>query len=174
MSASAVASRASVRSPARASVRRPGRRRPARPALPQKPADFFSQEARALLADLLASRAHQWQMDSMPPVFYYARDSVPLWGDYAGHRCSGTTLRAVGRRLLCESLCVDLERGLRLLTLKWTPQGQTTDGHEPEEWHAALAGVCWRIGQLFRELSRRQGEARAHEVLRLAMDTLWR
>ncbi|HEY7357250.1 MAG TPA: hypothetical protein VH590_12315 [Ktedonobacterales bacterium] len=169
MSASAVASRAPVRSPARASARRP-----ARPAPPQKPADFFTQEARALLADLLASRAQQWQMDSAPPVYYYARDSVPLWGDYARHRCSGTTLRAVGRWLLCESLCVDLERGLRLLTLPWTPQGTTTDGHEPEEWHAALAGVCWRIGQLFRELARRQGEGQAREVLRLAMDTLWR
>jgi hypothetical protein len=69
---------------------------------------------------------------------------------------------------------MDLERGVRLLTLRWTQDCQTADGHSPEEWQAALAGVCWRIGQLYREFARRKGEAEAQETLRLAMDTLWR
>ncbi len=158
--------------PARA--RAASRRKVTRPPQPQNPADFFSAQARALLADLLASRAHQWQMDSAPPVYYYPRDSVPLWGDFARHRCSGATLRLARYRLLCESPCVDLERGLRLLTLPWTQHGTTADGHSAEEWHAALAGVLWRVGQLYRELARRKGDEQAREIVRLAMDTLWR
>jgi hypothetical protein len=149
------------------------RRKPARPPRPQAPADFFSSETYALLVDLLASRAQRWLVDRLPPLYFYPRDSVPLWGDYAQHRCSGTTLRAVGRRLLCESLCVDLERGLRLLTLPWTAQGTTPDGHGPEEWRLSLAGVLWRVGQLYRELARRSGEEGAREIVRLAMETLW-
>jgi hypothetical protein len=85
------------------------RRKPARPPRPQTPVDFFSSETYALRVDLLASRAQRWLADRLPPLYFYPRDSVPLWGDYAQHRCSGTTLRAVGRRLLCESLCVDLD-----------------------------------------------------------------
>lgn len=69
---------------------------------------------------------------------------------------------------------MDLERGLRLLTLPRTQHGQITDGHSAEEWHAALAGVLWRIGQLYRELARRKGDEQAREIVRLAMDTLWR
>ena len=121
-----------------------------------------------------ARSAAAWQADSTPPVYFYGRDSEPLWGEVAGQRCSGTTLRIAGKRVLCESLCMDLERGLRLLTLPWTKDGKTADGHSPEAWQAALAGVCWRIGQLYREFVRRKGEAEAQEKLRLAMDTLWR
>lgn len=62
---------------ARARARAAARRNP-RPPQPQKPADFFSAQAQALLTDLLASRAHQWRMDSEPPIYYYPRDSVPL------------------------------------------------------------------------------------------------
>ncbi|HEY7357195.1 MAG TPA: hypothetical protein VH590_12035 [Ktedonobacterales bacterium] len=159
--------------PAPARARAVGRRKP-RPPRPQKPADFFSAQAQALLTDLLASRAHLWRMDSEPPVYYYPRDSVPLWGDFARHRCSGTILRLARYGLLCESLCVDLERGLRLLTLPRTQRGQIADGHSAEEWHTALAGVLWRVGQLYRELARRKGDEQAREIVRLAMDTLWR
>jgi hypothetical protein len=65
------------------------------------------------------------------------------------------------------------ERGLRLLTLEWTPHGKTADGHTAEEWRVVLSGVLCRVGQLYRELKRRKGEDKAREVLRLAMDTLW-
>ena len=69
----------------------------------------------------------------MQPLYFSGRDSEPLWGEYAGQRCSGTTLRIAGKRVLCESLCMDLERGVRLLTLRWTQDCQTADGHSPEE-----------------------------------------
>ena len=75
--------------------------------------------------------------------------------------------------MLCESLCMDLERGLRLLTVPWTAESPTTDGHEPQEWQAALAGVFWRVGQHYREFARRKGETQACELLRQVMDTLW-
>jgi hypothetical protein len=101
MSASAVASRA-PRSAVGSPARRAARHRPARPAPPLAPADFYSREARALLADLLATRAAAWQADSMQPLYFYGRDSEPLWGEYAGQRCSGTTLRIAGKRVLCE------------------------------------------------------------------------
>ncbi|HEU5368411.1 MAG TPA: hypothetical protein VFU69_08110 [Ktedonobacterales bacterium] len=160
-------------SPVPVRARAPKRRKPARPAPPQKPLDFFSQQAHALLTELFIKRAERWQADRLPPMYFYPRDSMPLWGDYAKHRCSGTTLRVARQGLLYESLSVDLERGLRLLTLAWTPQGTTTDGHDLEEWRLSLAGVLWRIGQLFRELTRRKVEERAREVVRLAMETLW-
>ncbi len=160
--------------PIRARARAARRRKAARPPRPQTPADLFPPEAYALLVDLLAARAKAWQWDTMPPVFYYGRDSEPLWGDYALHRCSGATLHSIRKSLLYESLCVDLERGLRLLTLKWTARDTTADGHTSEEWRLSFSGVLWRLGQLYREVARRQGQARALEVLRLAMDTLWR
>jgi hypothetical protein len=71
------------------------------------------------------------------------------------------------------SLCMDLERGLRLLTLTWTDKKKTTDGHTSDEWRAALSGVLWRLGQHYREFTRRWGETQTQEVLRLAMHTLW-
>jgi hypothetical protein len=55
----------------------------------------------------------------------------------------------------------------------WTAQGKTADGHNPEEWRLSLAGVLWRVGQLYRELARRKGEEEAREIVRLAMETLW-
>ena len=127
-----------------------------------------------LLADLLATRAECWLADSMPPLYFYGRDSVPVWDESAGQRISATTLRIAGRRVLFDSLSMDLERGLRLLTLAWTPEKKTVDGHDPEEWQAALAGVLWRVGQHYRELVRRKGEEVAQETLVLVMDTLWK
>jgi hypothetical protein len=126
-----------------------------------------------LLSDLLKTRAQSWKEDWLQPVYYYGRDSEPLWGADAGQRCSGTTLRVARRHTICVCLCMDLERGLRLLTLAWTPEGDTADGHSSKEWRAALAGVCWRLGQLLREVTRRWGEAEAKNMLRLALDTLW-
>ena len=110
----------------------------------------------------------------MPPLYFYGRNSEPVWGEAAQQRCSGTTLRIAGKRVLYESLSMDLERGLRLLTLPWTPEEKTTDGHTSAEWRAALAGVFWRIGQHHREFARRMGEARACELLREVMETLWK
>ncbi len=88
-------------------------------------------------------------------------------------RCSGTTLRIARQRILYECLCMDLERGLRLLSLPWTEQRTAADGHKLDEWRAALSGVLWRIGQIYRELTRRKGIEQAQEALRLAIDTLW-
>lgn len=180
MSATAVASpavspaaRSTTRAPARVRGCARARRKPLRPAPPRVPEDFFSQEAHALLTDLLVTRAQRWQTDGEPPIYYYGRDSEPLWDESASHRCSGTTLRRAGQAVLYESLAVDLERGLRLLTLAWAPEGRTTEGHNVEAWRAALAGVLWRVGQLVREFTRRKGAERAREVLRLVIDTLW-
>lgn len=58
--------------------------------------------------------------------------------------------------------------------LERTAEGHTLEGHTAGEWRAALAGVLWRVGQLCRELARREGEAAAQVILRLAMDALWR
>jgi hypothetical protein len=149
------------------------RRKVVHPPQPRTPEDFFSAQAQEVLADLLKRRAARWQADSLPPLYFYRRDSEPLWGEEARRRCSGTTLRIAGKRVLFESVSMDLERGLRLLTLPWTPQGTTADGHTSAEWRAALAGVRWRIGQHYREFARRMGETRACELLRQVMDTLW-
>ena len=149
------------------------RRKAKRPPQPRIPADFFPREAYLLLKQLFKDRAERWLADSMPPIYFYGRESEPHWDELAQQRCSGTTLRIAGRRVLCESLCMDLERGLRLLTVPWTVDSVTTDGHEPEEWQAALAGVFWRVGQHYREFARRKGHEEAREVLRLAMNTLW-
>jgi hypothetical protein len=75
--------------------------------------------------------------------------------------------------VLYESLAVDLERGLRLLTLDWTTDRTTREGHSSEAWRAALSGVLWRVGQLVREFTRRKGAEKAREVLRLVIDALW-
>ncbi len=163
--------RASLRAVARPAKKR---RKVARPPQPQKPEDFFSAQAQELLADLLKRRAACWYADSMPPLYFYGRNSEPAWGDEAQQRCSGTTLRIAGKRVLFESLSMDLERGLRLLTLPWKVEDKTVDGHTLGEWRAALAGVLWRIGQHYREFARRMGEARACELLGQVMDTLWK
>ena len=69
---------------------------------------------------------------------------------------------------------MDLERMLRLLTLPWAEKEQTADGHSAPEWHAALTGTLWRIGQHYREFVRRKGEAGAQALVRILMDMLWR
>jgi hypothetical protein len=161
------------RSCARALARKTSRRKRARPAPPQTPNDFFSQQAQKLLSDLWATRAVRWQGEGAPPLYFYGRDSEPMWDADAQHRCSGTTLRIARKGTLYECLCIDLERGLRLLTLDWTQGDKPVDGYEVEEWRRALAGVCWRVGQVYRELVRRKGEDEAQEVLRRAMETLW-
>jgi hypothetical protein len=165
------ASAARARVAARSKGRGTSRRKP-RPPQPVVPQDFFSPDAHALLTDLLITRAAHWQGAGAPPIFYYSRDSEPIWGDFAQHHCSGTTIRIACQRVLYDCLCMDLERGLRLLTLTWTADGTTMDGHTCEEWRGALAGVLWRVGQLFREVTRRKGAAGAQEVLRLATETL--
>jgi hypothetical protein len=159
--------------PAPHAVRCAPRGKVARPPQPRTPGDFFTREAHALLTQLLIARAERWQADSLPPMHFYGRESEPVWGNVAQQRCAGTTLRIAGKRVLCESLCMDLERGLRLLTLHWTPENTTAEGHTPGEWQAALAGVLWRVGQHYRELARRKGHEQARELIRLAMETLW-
>ncbi|HLV97114.1 MAG TPA: hypothetical protein VKT82_00425 [Ktedonobacterales bacterium] len=159
---------------ARSSVRARKRRKVTRPPQPRVPEDLFSAEAQAFLSDLLAQRAKSWKNDWMQPVYYYGRDSEPLWGEDAVRRISGTTLRIAGRLVLCQGLCMDLERGLRLLTLAWAGKKKTTDGHTSDEWRVALAGVLWRLGQHYREFTRRWGEEQTREMLRLAMNTLWK
>ena len=181
MSAIAVASPAVSPAAARSAPRVPARargcpktqRKPARPAPPRIPEDFFSKEAHALLTDLLITRAQRWQAEGAPPIYYYGRDSEPLWDAAASHRCSGTTLRRARQAVLYESLAVDLERGLRLLTLDWTQEHTAREGRSVEAWRAALSGVLWRVGQLLREFTRRKGAERAREVLRLVINTLW-
>jgi hypothetical protein len=150
------------------------RRKPTRPPQPSVPADFFDAEGQALIKALLSSRARAWQRDSLPPVLFYRRDSEPQWDAYASVRCSGTTLRIAPPRILYDGLSMDLERGLRLLTMTWTEKNTTTDGdHSAEAWRVALAGVLWRVGQHYRECTRRWGQERAREILQLAMDALW-
>jgi hypothetical protein len=146
-----------------------------RAALPRRariPEDFFSAQGQALLADLLARRAAAWQRDEKP-LYFYGEKSTPQWGEEAGRRWPGRTLRCAKRWALCEHLSLDLERGLRLLALARTDEGKTSDGHTATEWRGALAGVLWRLGQVYRELARREGEAGAQSILRLAMNALW-
>jgi hypothetical protein len=162
--------RSAQRSPVRpkASAHRQGTRLP-QPRIPQ---DFFAPADYALLTDLLITRAAHWQAEGAPPIFYYGRDSEPIWGDFASHRCSGTTLRIAGLSILYDSFCLELERGLRLLTLTWQDARTTQEGQPCEAWRVALAGVFWRVGQLYREVTRRKGVEQAREVLRLAINTL--
>ena len=89
------------------------RREKPRSSRPRVPEDFFSAEAQALLADLLARRAAAWQADDTAPLYFYGQHSAPLWGEEAAQRCSGRRLRAAKRWALCESLSLELERGLR-------------------------------------------------------------
>ncbi len=167
-------SSASTSAVSRSAARAKKRRKPARPPQPRIPEDFFDEKAQTLVKEMFSSRADSWQQDREPPVLFYRRDSEPQWGEYASVRCSGTTLRIAGKRVLYDTVSMDLERGLRLLTLTWTEKNTTTDGgHSVEEWRVALAGVLWRVGQHYREFTRRWGQERAREVLRLTMDALW-
>ena len=88
-------------------------------------------------------------------------------------RCSGTTLRIARQRILYE--CLSHGPGARAAPADAAlgERRPTTDGHKLEEWRAALSGVLWRIGQLYRELTRRKGIEQARETARLAIDTLW-
>ncbi|HLV98199.1 MAG TPA: hypothetical protein VKT82_05925 [Ktedonobacterales bacterium] len=180
MSRAVSAPSAARRSPAstsalpRSAPRGAKRRKPARPPQPRNPEDFFDEKAQTLLKEVLSRRADSWQRDREPPVLFYRRDSEPQWDAYASVRCSGTTLRIAGARVLYHGISIDLERGLRLLTMTWTEKNTTTDGgHSVEEWRVALAGVLWRVGQHYREFTRRWGQARALEILQLTMDGLW-
>ena len=151
------------------------RRKAPRPPQPRMPDDFFSAQALDL--------AHRAAEASAPPAgrrircrrcTSIGRESEPHWGDVAQQRCSGTTLRIAGKRVLYESLSMDLERGLRLLTLAWTPEGMTADGHTLR----GLARGAGRAssggsGRYHREFVRRKGEEEAREAVRLTMNTLW-
>ncbi|HLW03779.1 MAG TPA: hypothetical protein VKT82_34350 [Ktedonobacterales bacterium] len=160
--------------PARSAPRPKKRRKRARPPQPQTPRDFFDDDAHKLLTRLLIDRAASWQNDWLRPLHFYGHNSEPLWDEYAHKRLSGTTVRIAGRRVFIESLSLDLERALRLLTLPWHEETQTIDGHDPEDWRAGLAGALWRIGQLYREWARRTGAEQAQALLVQIMDSLWK
>jgi hypothetical protein len=144
------------------------------PPQPQTPRDFFDAEAYHLLTTMLMQRAESWQNDWLRPVYFSGRDSEPRWDEYAQQRIAGTTLRVAGRKVFVDSLSMDLERALRLLTLPWDEATRTLDGHDPEAWRAGLAGAFWRIGQLYRELTRRKGAAWAQALLAQIIDALWK
>jgi hypothetical protein len=150
------------------------RRKAKRPAPPQTPEALFSAQGHAFISDVLVARAARWKADDLAPVYFYGRDSEPLWGEDAVRRVSGTTLHIASKWVLCEGLSMDLERILRLLTLPWENRDKTADGHSAPEWHAALAGTLWRIGQHYREFVRRKGEAGAQELVQVLMSMLWR
>ena len=160
--------------PARSAARAKKRRKPVRPPQPQMPRDFFDDQAHDVLTRLLKERAESWQNDWLKPVYYYGRDSEPLWDEYAHKRLSGTTLRIGSRRVIIDSFSLDLERALRLLTLPWIEETQTIDGHKPEDWRQGLAGAFWRVGQVYRESVRRWGQERACALLEQIMDSLWK
>ena len=153
------APRSATRAPARA--RAATRRKAPRPPPPRIPADFFDPQAYTLLFEVFSIRAARWKADSLPPLYFYGRESEPHWDDLAQQRCSGTTLRIAGKRVLYECLSMDLERGLRLLTLRWAHARLASEGHTLEAWQTALAGVLWRVGQVYREFVRRKGEEEA-------------
>jgi hypothetical protein len=161
-----------VRSSARSSAR--PRRKTPRPAPPQTPEALFSAQGHAFISDALLRRAARWKADDLAPVYFYGRDSEPLWGEDAVRRVSGTTLHIACKFVLCEGLSMDLERMLRLLTLPWEGRDKTADGHTSTEWRAALAGTLWRIGQHYREFVRRKGEAGAQELVEVLMSMLWK
>jgi|SRR6185437_14584446 len=173
MVAPLLSARSSAPAAARPAKRSGKRRKVTRPPQPRTPEDFFSPEAHARLSDLLARRAKSWKEDWLKPVYYYGRDSEPLWDECATRRIAGTTLRIAGRRVLVDGVSMDLERVLRLLTLTWADKKKTTDGHTSDEWRVAFSGALWRIGQHHREFARRWGEAQAQEVMRLAIEALW-
>ncbi len=118
-------------------------------------------------------RAERWQNDWLRPLHFYGRNSEPLWDEYAQQRIAGTTLRIAGRRVIIDSLSIDIERALRLLTLPWQEETRSLDGHDPEAWRVGLAGALWRIGQLYRECARRWSAERAQALLVQIMDSLW-
>lgn len=138
------------------------------------PRDFFDATAQEMLTKLLMDRAESWQNDWLHPLYFYGRNSEPLWDDDAQRHLSGTTLRIAGRRVLIDCFSLDLERALRLLTLPWQEETRSIDGHTPEDWRAGLAGALWRIGQLYRECVRRWNAERAQALLVQIMDSLWK
>ncbi len=160
--------------PARSATRAKKRRKPVRPPQPQMPRDFFDDDAHKMLTTLLIERAESWQNDWLKPLYFYGSNSEPLWDEYAHKRLSGTTLHDAGRRVFIDSLSIDLERALRLLTLPWVEESRTYDGHDPEVWRQGLAGAFWRIGQLYRECVRRWGQERAQALLVQIMESLWK
>jgi len=145
-------------------------RRP-RPPRPLTPADFFTPERFAQLANLLAGCALRWRESDLPYMPFFWQDSAPCWGAAARRPCSGTTIRLVRLDLLRRLLRMEVERGLRLLLLDWRPVGLMRAGHSSEEWQDALTGTLWRVGQLYREFARRWDEGRAwqeiEEVIRI-------
>jgi hypothetical protein len=155
---------------ARSKTRASARRKKAPRFRPRAPEDFFSVEAWRLLTDELKTRAREWQVDGLPLLFSYGPDSEPEWDDFAYHRCS-SVIYIASQATLRESMGIDLERVLRLLTLPWGPDGKTIGGRESGEWRAVLASTFWRIGQVYRELTRRKG-AKALDVLREEIERL--
>src|ERR1051326_5208984 len=90
-------------SPSRPTASPRKRRAPPRPPRPRPPEEFFSPDAYALVRQLFVDRAACWQADSMPPLYFYGRESEPVWGEVAQQRCSGTTLCIARLRILYES-----------------------------------------------------------------------
>ena len=165
---------ASTSSAARAPKRAQKRGKRPRPPQPQTPRDFFDPDAYHLLTTLLIERAESWQNDWMRPLYFSGRDSEPCWDDYARLPIAGTTLRIANRKVFVDSLSLDLERILRLLTLPCDDAARTLDGHDPEAWRVGLAGAFWRVGQLYRELRRRKGAEWARAFLAQTIDALWK
>ena len=160
--------------PARPTTRARKRRKLTRPPQPQRPEDFFSPDAHAVLSELLTQRAKSWKEDWLKPLYFHGCDSEPLWDESATRRIAGTTLRSAGRRVLVVGVSMDLERVLRLLTLPWADQKHTADGHTSDEWRVGMAGALWRIGQHHCEFARRWGQERAQALMAQIIDALWK
>ena len=124
------APRAASRSKGRASVRRK-----APPFRPRAPEDFFSPDAWRLLSSELQQRARNWQVDGPPRMFYYGRDSEPVWGDHAHYRCSGTILQRMGQK---------------------APELQSGDEWPPSFLFAGAGGRWYTEGKNIRSSSRRE------------------
>lgn len=141
---------------------------------PRIPADFFDEQGYKLVRDLFSMRGDCWQRDRYDKVYFFKEGSAPQWGEQASYRCSGHVLRWADFQVLFNSLSLDLERGLRLLDMTWTEQNVTTEGHHTwEEWRASLEGVLWRVGQHYREFTRRWGPEEACRKLTLMMEATW-
>jgi hypothetical protein len=71
------------RSAPRARPKAATRHRPTRPPQPRTPGDFFAAEVQTLLTQLFIERTKRWQQDSLPPMYFYGRESEPHWNDLA-------------------------------------------------------------------------------------------
>ena len=124
------------------------RRKAARPQPPRIPADFFDPKAYTLLIEVFSARAARWKADTLPPLYFYGRESEPHWDESgpaallwhdAAHRGQARPLRmpvdGPGARAAPADAGLDA-------------RAQTSEGHTLEAWQAALAGVLWRIGQV--------------------------